>query len=218
MTSHLPAKRRLKSLCHPPRLVSSPPPFVSKHRQNEEDHRRLVTMVDKIKPYLRSVDNVSTHQVMFATYMSTCACILGEELAKSDEETTLFLCEKTILEFERLFMDDQLFGRSVCNSIISQLDQCIHGQKLLTCVLGALANQWKIGKKNLHLQFLKFVEECVIRRRGAVATVAKFLNIEADRFQKYKLQPICLILGAMRILEKIQSNNEVHLRSLSSYC
>ncbi|KAI3508831.1 hypothetical protein L1887_23850 [Cichorium endivia] len=145
----------------------------------------LVWQLFKNQWKLMSVDNGSTYQVMFATHMSTCACILDEDFAKSDGETTLFQCEKTVLEFERLSIDDQPFGRSVCNSVISQLDQCTHGQKLLNCVLGALDNQCKIGKKNLHLQFLKFVEECVIRRRGAVATVAKFLNIEADRFQKF---------------------------------
>ncbi|KAI3508829.1 hypothetical protein L1887_23847 [Cichorium endivia] len=123
---------------------------------------------------------------MFAMYMSTCACILGEEIVKYDGETTIFLCEKTVLEFERLSMDDQMvqFGRSIYNSVISLLDQCRHGQKVLTCVLSVLANQCKIGKENLHLYVLKLVEDCAIRRRGAVATVSKFLKIEADRFQK----------------------------------
>ncbi|KAI3508830.1 hypothetical protein L1887_23848 [Cichorium endivia] len=78
---------------------------INGHSPDEEDHCRLVTMLDEIQPYLRFVVNDSTYQ----------------------------------------------FGR-------------------------------RIGNENLHLQFLKFVEDCAIRRRGVVATVAKFLKIEADRF------------------------------------
>ncbi|CAI9287139.1 unnamed protein product [Lactuca saligna] len=171
--------------------------------KDEEDYRRLLSMVDEIQPWLRvvDVDAYEKLQKMLVTYLNKCTLFLVGELASFDGSLVHRFCVLTFSELRKSSMNDQMekFGHRICSSVFSQLDDnFLCSVDILTCVLDAMAHEFKNGKEKSHVEFLELAEYCAIKCRNANVDFCNAVATHFDKltteFSQVNLSPVDLIM------------------------
>ncbi|KAL4588484.1 hypothetical protein LXL04_001375 [Taraxacum kok-saghyz] len=171
--------------------------------KDEEDYRRLLSIVDEIQPWLRVADEdvyEKLHKVLVA-YLNKCTLFLVGELASFNGSLVHRFCVLTFSEFTKPSMNDQMekYAHWICSSVFSQLgDQYLYSVDILTCVLDAMALECKDGNKKSLVDFLELVDYCAVKCRNATvnlcSAVATHLNKLASEFSQVNLSPVDFIM------------------------